>query len=243
MNLQQLQTAVYTETNRPDLISQTIQAIFAATLALHGAEFFFKDICTAQVVFDNPTDFIQTLDTTTMPGYRRIVFLRKDNPNLYQGYEVNGNPLPPLYTFAEGRVFGINSGRRFINWISPDNILDGYETEKVDVGYQAGSTLMIKSSTPLQYALVGWLRWPNLDISNNGALFKSWIADEFPYAIVYKAASALLQKIGMTDAARKYDSTPDPRVPTDKGGLVQEQMLMILANNLTLEDGVQKNYD
>ena len=241
MNLQQLQEAVYVETNRPDLVPQTLQAVLAATLALHGMELFFKDILTAQVVFDDGTQYLQTLDTTTMPFYRKICFFRKDDPSTYQGYEVNGSPLPPLYTYAQGRVFGIQAARSMIRWISPDNIFDSYKSEKVDVGYQAGSTLMIKSSTPLKYGLVGWYAWPNCDIANSGAAFSSWIAQEFPYAIVYSAASALLQKIGMTDAARKYDSQPDPRNPMDRGGLVQQQISMLITNNIVLEEGSQDN--
>lgn len=240
MTLAQLQAAVYTETNRPDLVPQTLQAVLAATMSLHGLDLFFKDVLTAQVVFDS-CDYIQTLDTTTMPFYRRINFLRKDWPSRYQQFELTGSPLPPLYTFSEGRILGISQSRAFINWISPDNILDNYKAEKIDVGYQAGSTLMIKSSTPLKYGLVGWYAWPNLDVGNGGAAFSSWIAAEYPYAIVYKAASAILQKIGMTDAARKYDSQPDPRSPMDKGGLVQEQVAMIISSNIVVDEGTDPN--
>jgi hypothetical protein len=228
MNFSQLVSAVYRETNRPDLVLRTQQAVMASTLKMHGMDFFFKDILTAQLKFD-ATNYVQTLDTTTLPFYRAISYIRKDDP-AYLAYELNPYASTPVITSIDGSAIPVNLARAFLKIITPDDILDDYEFEKIDVAYQVGSTIMIRSSTSLLWALAGWYGWPNCDISNNGAAYNSWIAAEFPYAIVYDAASAILQGIGMTDAARKYDyQTPDGI----QSGLVASQVMALRNSNIT----------
>lgn len=231
MNLQQLIQAVYTETNRADLEAQTLQAIFASTLKMHGLDFFDKDIKTFQAVFD-VAGYIQFLDTTTMPGHRRMAYLRKDDPTIYNPYETGGGLLPPLPLSSSGIILSQNQARAIIDFIDPDEILDDYGVERTDVAIIAGTTIAIKSSTLLRYANVGWYAWPDCDIGNGGNLYHSWIAQEYPFAIVYDAASSILQKIGMTDAARKYDAVPDPRSNAGGGGLVYSQIDMLLKSNI-----------
>lgn len=229
LSLAQLVTAVYTETNRPDYVDETLQAIFASTIKMHGLEFFYKDIVPAQIIFDNP-GYIQTLDTTVLPFYRAMAYLRKDAPAIYANYELNPTPMPPLFQDPTGMLISSGVARKIIRPIAPDDILDEFDVEKTDVMYQAGRVVMIRSSTSLQYCLGAWYAWPNCDVANKGAAYSSWIAEENPYAIVFDAASAILQKTGMTDAARKYDN-----VNPDNPGLVQSQMLALRTSNIVME--------
>lgn len=237
-NFANLMGAVFTETNRDDLIAETAQAIFASVYKLHGMDFFARDIAPAQIKFDRGA-YLQVLDTRSMPFFRAIKVLRKDDPELYHGYELNPSILPPLTNSIDGILITEGFARARLTEISMEDILDDFGAEKIDVWYLAGESIMIKSSTCLQYLLAGFYRWPNLDIQNFSVdkwtddptstcpNFHTWIARQHPYAIIYDAASSVLQKIGMTDAARKYDNT-DPRNP----GLVFSQMQNLLISNI-----------
>lgn len=241
-NLVALVNAVFTETNRPDLIDETFQAVYSSTLKMHGLEFFSKDIVTGPIVFDT-TSYIQALDTTVLPYFRAVSYIRKDYPAIYNGYEQNPTNLPPLYQGIDGRLYSMSQARALLKEIAVDDIFDEFATEKVDIWYKAGSNIFIRSSTALRYGLIGWYAWPNLDIANNNIaqflttptlcspLFNSWIAAEYPYAIIYDAASAMLQKQGQQEAARKYDQLPDPR--TNKGaGLVWSHINNLIMANI-----------
>lgn len=232
MSLAQLIAAVYTETNRPDLVAETQQAVFSSTLKMHGLDYFARDITPAQVVFD-AYGFIQELDMSAFPLFRKMSYFRKDDPSAFNSQEVTGqNNLPPLNLGISGYIVNPSMARNLITIMEPDELFDEYRAERLDVGYLAGDNFLIKSSTSFKYALAAWYSWPNCDIGNNGAAYRSWVAAKYPYAIIYDAASSILQKIGMTDAARKYDSPADPRDPMNKGGLVQVQIAMIFADNL-----------
>lgn len=220
MNLADLQAAVYTETNRPDLVAETQQKILASILKIHCMDFFYKDIATTEAIFEAAA-YVQTLDTTDFPRYRALSYFRKNDPSL-SAYQQNPTLLPPLYS-SVGAPTSLSMG--FLKVITPDDILNEYNQEKLDVCYQVGATLMMKCSTAIQYGLVGWYQYPN--ISTDPTAFDSWIAREFPYAIIYDAASAVLQSIGMTDAARKYD---DPR-----SGLATTNMNIVVMNNIVAQ--------
>lgn len=238
MLLPELIQAVYTETNRPDLVPQTIQAIRASTLKMHTIDLFPKDIQEGQVVFDQ-TAYIQNISLFQIPRFRKSVFIRKNDPR-YSAYQQNPTLNPPLIGGLPplGCSVGVKERLGFLRQIAPDNIFDEFGTEKLDVWYQAGKTIWIKSAISIQYVLFGWYAFPNIDITTPDAgvtypNFSSWIADERPFAIIYDATSSVLQKIGMTDAARKYDS---PATSTQDGGLVQNEIKRLVADNIVVED-------
>lgn len=228
MLFSELVNNVYTETGRSDLVDETASAVIASTLKMHGLEFFFKDITSAKVVFDVPA-YIESLDTAALPRYRSLSYLRKWDPT-FNAYQQNPLVLPPAQSNSLGGIVNPNLALAFLKIITPDDIFDGYGAEKVDVCYQLGACLYIKSSTTLSQMMVGWYQWP-LAIANDAKYF-SWIANEYPYAIIYDAASAILQKIGQTDAARKYDMPPDPRTGFT-GGLVWSHINNLKMANIT----------
>lgn len=208
MTFAELVAQVILETNRPDygFVSdggggEIPAQVASSTRKMHTLEYFAKDILSSQAVFDTAA-YIQTLDTRTMPFFRNMAYFRKNDPSQSQ-YQQNPTLLPPLYSLTTG--INIWLGSKLLTPIVPDALFDDYGAERFDVYYQLGDTLMIKSSTPLSYALLGWYAHPNTNPADNYAQYNSWIAKEYPDAIYYDAASAILQKTGMTDAARKYD--------------------------------------
>lgn len=215
---------VYTETNRPDLEAETLQAVLSSTQKMHGLDYFFRDIKSAQVQFDSAA-YLQTLDMDALTRFKAIAYFRKWDPN-YSSYQQNPNLLPPLYYTNYGTVLGENEALRMLEAVAPDDIFDSYGCEKFDVYYALGSTLMIKSRTSFLYARIGWYAFPDIGLDT----YDSWIARQFPYSIIYDSASAILQKIGMQDVARKYDNT-DPNNP----GLVASHMFELKMSNVIIK--------
>ncbi len=224
MNLAALIAAVYTETNRPDLVDETLQSVLEATLSAHTMEQFPKDIHEAMVVFDQPTQYLQTLDTSVIPRYRTTAYVRKLNPVATQ-VEQTGGLLPFSYQFPPNQF-------NFLTRVDIGDVIDSYGYEKRDVWYQAGRQINIKSSTPLQYAMVGWYRFPNLDPT--GVNFESWVAEELPYVIVYAAAGSIFAKIGEKDSFATYMREPIPGHGDTTGGLYFKQKAILIQNNIRM---------
>jgi len=221
MNLSQLISAVYTETNRPDLVSETQQAVLESTLYVHTIDFWRKDVCEALVVFDQPLNYLQVLDISSLPLFRKISYIRKTNPIATQMQQTGGQ-LPYTYAYPPNQF-------DFLTGVDVGDVLDEYGYERQDIYYEAGDQLNIKSSTQLQYATVGYYAFPNLDAS--GVNFFSWIARDYPYAIVYKATSAIFGKIGEDKAYAMYMRPPNMRTG-DEGGEFHKQMAILRMNSI-----------
>jgi hypothetical protein len=151
--------------------------------------------------------------------------MRKWDP-AYLASQLSPLVMPPIYNSALGQMIYPNNALAFLEILDPDDILDNYGMEKTDVAYGVGSSIMIKSSTSLSQALFGWYEFPDV----REATFNSWIAEKYPYAIVYDAASAILSKGGSNEESRKYDSV-NPINP----GLVQAQIHLLLTSNVTMK--------
>jgi hypothetical protein len=224
MNLSQLVEAVYSQTNRPDMVAETLQAVLEATLSVHTIENFYKDIQESVVVFDQSLQYIQTLDTTVIPFYRNMAYIRKTgyilgatNPGESPLNGVNLQTYPPV-------------SLGFMQRVDIGDILDSYGYEKTDVWYQAGSQINLKSSTALQFATIGWYKYPNIDAT--GVNFSSWIADEMPYVIIYKAAAGIYARIGEDKSYGIYAKSPIPGQGMETGGLYYQQLAQLIRNNI-----------
>ena len=170
MNLTELQTEVYTLTNRPDLVAETLSAVRAATLKLHQKDYFYKDIYETGVSFSSAA-FQQQLEYRTLiPRYRSLKYLRKTD---IDGSDTLG----------------------FFDIIVPENVLDGYALNKNDVAYVAGEVIQFRSSTSFQYIILGCYLQPDITT----ATYTSWIAIDHPYAIVFEAAATVFKMIGDTE--------------------------------------------
>lgn len=173
---------VYTITNRSDLVAETQLAVKSATLQLHRQDFFFKDLLEVALQFDS-SNYLQAIDYRQLfPRYRALKYLRKFDPTAY----------------------GSTGVGRFFDVISPEEILDSYYGQLSDVVYVAGDLIQIRSATAIQYALIGIYQSPDVSSPEK---YKSWIADESPYAVVYMAAASIFGTILGNQAKQAANSS------------------------------------
>lgn len=220
MNFSELVAEVVSATSRPDLglvsqggDGQIPRYTFASIMNAHLTDYYWRDISTADVIFDAAA-YIQELDIQTIPRFRAFSYFRKWDPS-FSSSQSNPLILPPLYS-NNSTVSGVLA-LDFIKIITPDAIFDDYGTEKLDVGYAAGSTFFIKSSTLLAQAKIGYYSYPFLDQSNEGAALQSWIAEDQPYAIIFPAIAMTFTNTGDEDAARQIMKPANYRT-NDPGG-------------------------
>lgn len=230
MNFAQLVTAVYTETNRPDLVAETSQAILEVTQSLHLSDLYYKDILEATIVFDQSTWYLQALDLTSLPRFRQMGYVRKTDPSLTQAEQTN--TLPPVINDVLYPNSYYNLRFNFLKRVDIGDVLDRYGYEKLDIWYQAGTQINIKSSTPLQYVVVGWYAYPDIGVVNGSPNFNSWIAVEYPYAIIYGAAGTIFKKIGEDKSAAAYLDMPKPNQGEESGGSFYQQRALLRRNNI-----------
>lgn len=228
--LQSLVNLVIVETTRPDLNVESLSAVLASTLKCHLCETFYKDLTSGQIHFKNTLSFYQTLDTRTIPRFRKLAYFRK--ADTHPSTSNFGNPdceLPPLTGWGYSYYAGRHWKTRLLKVISTDAIFDEYETQKVDVLYQAGSLIQIRSSSQLAWGLFGYYAYP--DITFLG--YNSWIAREMPFAIVYDATASVLSKIGALDAASQFNTPANPR--GEGGGLAVQHLELLKRDNIVVE--------
>lgn len=168
---------VYTITNRPDLVGETKLAVKAATLKLHQSDFYQRDIFESGIQFPS-AEYLQSFDPKAVfPLYRALKYLRR--------YDASN-------TGAAAEFFEI---------LTPTDILDSYSIERVNIAYQAGTILNIKSKYQFQYALVGVYLNPDITEST----YTSWIAVDHPFAIVFEAARLLFKQIGYDEQSAAFE--------------------------------------
>lgn len=177
MTFDELVAEVYALTKRPDLISETAAAVKAATLKAHHTDFYSKDLYQTSVSWSSPS-FRQQLDYIDLvSNLRSFKFLRK----------------------AEDACDGEGD---FFCMITPDEILDSYGYNKLDVMYVAGRILDIRSSTEFQYALMACYLHP---VVRDGA-YCSWVAEQYPYAVIYEACRVIFKTIGYDEQSAQYNN-------------------------------------
>lgn len=174
MTLTEMTDAVYGITRRSDLVSNTFVGIQYATLKAHNSDYFYRDLFESGLTFTT-SDYLQQFDYKTLvPRWRALKYLRK--------FDTSATPAPG----TPGKFFEI---------LTPDNILDDYSIHKEDICYVAGGLIQIRSSTAIQNALFGCYRHPDV----TQATYSSWIATDFPFAIVFEAAALIFKGIGKMD--------------------------------------------
>ena len=172
MTLSELQSEVLSIISRPELLNTTILAgIKSATLKLHQMDFFDKDLLETRVTFPS-AEFLQQLDySVNLPRWRALKYIRKIDPTSGEVME------PPLKV------------------LTPDSLLDDYKVEKTNVAYQAGTVINIKCDTEVQEFVLGYYVHPDVGTLS----YASWIATEYPYAIVFDAAAMVFKSIGFKE--------------------------------------------
>lgn len=176
MTLTELLAEVYVITNRPDRIAETLSGVRSAAMKVHRADFFPKDMYETGITFPTSSHTQQINYRTIIPRWRSGKYLRKFDPTAH--------PTP-------------GQAGKFFDLMRPETLLDDYSQERTDVWYLAGDIIQVRSSTEFQYALLGC--YLNPLVGNTDELFQSWIATEYPWAIIHFAASYVFRSIGKLD--------------------------------------------
>ena len=162
-------------TNRPDLVNETNLAVKAATLKAHHSDDYIRDFSEYSITFSG-ADYYQSLDfKNVVPLWRKPRYIRKFN----------------LDTSLPGD---------FLKYIEPEKVVDEFGASRQDIYYVAGSNIQIRSSNLLQYILVGAYCNPVVVPAN----FNSWIADDYPFAIIYEAAAIIFKTVGYDEQVPVY---------------------------------------
>lgn len=243
MTFAELVAAIVMETKRGDLgfINDggdgTIPLkVKSALLWAHSLEAFNQDLELAQVVFDS-SSYIQQLDTLSLVRYRECAFIRKDPPATFTNAVVANN-LPALIDWMWSQ--GIQSAQKASGYLEViKNLKDSYDEygdSKSDIAYQAGSSLFMKSSTPMDKIMLGWYAFPVLSITDTTTTydesnFNSWIARDYPFLVIYHACSSVFSTTGKQEQARKLDA------PAAQGGLVAQQIQALITNAFSTVNG------
>ena len=176
MTFDELLQEVYLITNRPDLEAETKSAIKAATLKAHKSDFYSKDIHETGVEFETAT-FRQSLDYISLiSNFRSLKYFRLEEDE----FDDTG---------------------MFLEIIAPDNVLDSYGCNKSDIAYVAGRVLEIRASVEFKFALLGAYVLP---IVREGA-YDSWVAEQFPFSIIYEASRVLFKAIGYDEQSATFN--------------------------------------
>ena len=184
---------VYELTGRSDLTGITTSAIRAATLKAHQTDFYSKDIYEVGVEFDT-TDYRQSLDYYNLiSNFRALSYIKR----------------------VESATDDVG---KFIEIITPAEVLDSYGYNRTDIAYVAGRVLEVRSSVTFKYALMGAYVFP-IVLANDS--FSSWIAELYPFTIVYEAARVVFKAIGYDEQSAQMNS------------LVAEQYALLKASALT----------
>lgn len=167
MTFDELVEEVFILTNRRDLVGETESAIKNATLKAHKSDFLSKDIFETGVVFDN-LDFRQSFDY--------ISFI--SNFRAFKYFRLAKNEL--------------DDTGEFIDIISVDETLDSYNRNRTNIAYVAGRVLEIRAQIEFKFALLGCYVFPII----RKEAYDSWVADLYPFAIIYEAARIIFKAIG-----------------------------------------------
>ena len=193
MTFDELLTEVYNLTSRPDLVAQTKAAVKAATLKAHMSDFYSKDIHETYVDLGNTDSYVHSFDYISLiSNFRSIKYIRK-------------------YDTSSGE------GGTFIQVVEPEEVLDSYGTAKTDICYVAGRVIEIKSSTEISKLILGCYVLP-ITVE---ATYSSWIAELYPWVIVFEAARVVFKTIGFDEESAAYER------------LVAEQFILLKASALS----------
>ena len=110
---------IYALTNRPDLVAETSLALQNATLKAHRSDYYPKDIVETAIACDFSLTQQSVAYKALLPQWRAPKYVR-----------IYDYSVPPG---APGLL---------LTYITPDNVLDDYNNDKVNIFYIAGLTLI-----------------------------------------------------------------------------------------------------
>lgn len=163
-------------TKRPDLTDRIRGAVKAATQKIHHSDFYYKDLYEVPIEFDEALYIQNFVPSSVIPQFRKAKYLR----------------------IWEGGLDG--TATSFLEPIQIEGAIDSYGYTKTNVFYMAGQNLQVRTTTPLKRILFGCYLHPI--VTEEG--FNSWIAREYPFAIVYEACRSVFRSISLNEQANEY---------------------------------------
>lgn len=147
-------------------ITSTPLHVKNALLKAHSADYYLRDIYETNFSFATPASIYQLEIKELIPRFRSMKYLTVIDP----------------VSLAFTRQF---------HPISIEKFLDGYGYQRTDVFYVAGNQIQIRSCDTAALFGIGCYLYPDTTLAS-----PSWIADEFPSAILYEAARTIFKLIG-----------------------------------------------
>ena len=160
---------------RPDLADMSTLHIKNAILKAHSADFWIKDLFETNFAFGSKETVYTLYPETLIPRFRAMKYLNVIDPDT--GWIV-----------------------RKIEKIDVGQFLDPYSYIRDNVYYQAGNAMKIRVSAKYDTYGIGCFLFPDTTLT-----VPSWIADQYPFAILYEAARTMYKIIGKADESRSME--------------------------------------
>lgn len=193
--LAELQDTVYTITNRPDLVAETILAIQTATLKEHAAIDYTKDLVSVDITLTQtlPETFRYAIDmgTAGSPG-DPINFAPRKYKVVRES--AGASPLQSLQTISGQQ--GLIDFRE----VSVTDIFNGYQQERPNYYYLQGERF-INVVAARKMELLQLIYYALVKVAPS--TYFSWIANQFPYVIQLAAAASIFGSIGRDSESRR----------------------------------------
>lgn len=173
MEFVDLVNEVIEETKRPDLRTRIAQQVRSSTQAVHLSERWPRDLVIEQIVFTSPAYKVD-IQLSDLTRFRKVD----------AAYPVIDGVANQDIQLVEVDVFSRRDGA--------GNLIDNYY-------YVVGDKLVLGFDYPYAAAELVYLRNPDC----LGTTYSSWIAEEYPFFIVYHAAATILQRVGARELAAK----------------------------------------
>jgi hypothetical protein len=182
MTYQEIYDEVVSLTRKPELDAETRIAIQAVTSNHHARDTFKGDHVDDFVIFQESAN-IQEFLISGMVRWRAFSYIRR--------WDIDTS-------LAEGGTAG-----PFFTPVPPDKILDSYNLTTDYTYYQTGDSIKLRSETAFQYLLIGYYK--NARVSPVSE-YQSWIAERYPYLIIFDAAQRVLTMSGNVEAAKGIEA-------------------------------------
>lgn len=189
---------VYTLTNRPDLVAETLISLRKAIRKFHGADTFKRDIGTVRLDITAFTpiavnQYRWNIPLDSFPQFRRFKVVQYPLDRI-----LPANQMPaPLLDWPV--AFG--SSREYTE-VSADDIFDGYGYEKPNYYFITGDTVNLKSGWYIDWLDFSYYKWPLMGAQ--GDTLTSWIVNAYPDAVIEEATGAVFKMIGKDEEFARF---------------------------------------
>jgi hypothetical protein len=195
--LTSLAAEVYTLTNRPDLVAETLLSLKKAIRKFHGADTFKRDLATVRLN-------IAALTPIAVNQYRWNIPLT-EFPN-FRRFKIVQYPLDRILPTTDAAPLidwpgGFQPSREYSE-VAADNVFDGYGYEKPNYYFITGDTLNLKSGWYVDYLDFTYYKWPVIGLV--GDTLASWIVNTYPDAIIEEATGAVFKMIGKDEEFQRF---------------------------------------